>query len=61
MMQVWLVLLGAVLLWQGDNWARASTRHSDFAGNATLVLFLLGWGCILLSVVTFFINGGTTG
>lgn len=54
MTQVWLALLGAILLWQGDNWAQASE-------NVAMVLVTSGYGCLIISVVLFFVNGGTTG
>ena len=60
MTQVWLVLLGAVLLWQGESWAKTSQKYA-VAEPIALVLGLLGYGCLAISVVLFFVNGGTTG
>jgi hypothetical protein len=61
MMQVWLVLLGAVLLWQSDQWAKIGVRNAPWTFYLMLTLTTLGYGCLVLSVVLVFVNGGTTG
>jgi hypothetical protein len=60
MMQVWLVLLGAVLLWQSDKWASLAKEVPSIL-YVLLTLTVLGYGCLVLSVVLVFVNGGTTG
>lgn len=59
-MQVWLVLLGAVLLWQSDQWSRIR-QPADWVFYLLITLTTLGYGCLVLSVVLVFVNGGTTG
>lgn len=54
-MQVWLVLLGAVLLWRADECRIADLEHQ------TVALMLLGYGCLIVSIILVFVNGGTTG
>jgi hypothetical protein len=60
MMQVWLVLLGAVLMWQADKWSSQGHREPFFA-TLGMVLLALGYGLLVVSVVMVFVNGGTTG
>lgn len=62
MMQVWLVLLGAVLMWQADKWASQSSRFgTDNWAILGMAMLAAGYGCLVISIVLTFVEGGTVG
>lgn len=60
-MQLWLVALGAVLMWRADVSARRHYPDSGRPGLEAAVALLVGYGLLAGSVVLTFVAGGTVG